>query len=270
MFAAGVQTAELLIFPFFRSASRFQTHWLIWIPRVDWSSNEAIMTPLVLAAVFLPVSHFGISSSRLRDLVVRAVGEQPYRGLYSAVTLGAFAWLISAYRHAPTEIMWIAPSGLRLAMLVVVLAGFLLAVVGITTPNPTVVGGEALFARPDIVHGILRVTRNPFLWGIGLWALAHIVATGDLASLLMFGSIGALGLVGSVLIDAKKAKRHGLQWKAFAARTSNVPFLAIAQRRQWFVVGEIGGWRIALAASLFLLALLGHRWAFGVSPLPGL
>jgi uncharacterized membrane protein len=225
------------------------------------------MTSLVLAALFLPVSHFGISSSRLRDIVVRALGEQPYQGLYSLVTLGAFAWLITAYRSAPMDIIWIAPAALRLAMLVVVLAGFVLAVVGLTTPNPTILGAEKLFERPDIVHGILRVTRNPFLWGVGLWALAHIVSTGDLASILMFGSIGALGLVGSVLIDAKKARRHGMQWKAFAALTSSVPFLAIAQRRQQLVVAEIGWWRVALAVALFLAALFGHRWAFGVSPL---
>lgn len=228
------------------------------------------MTAIVLAACFLPVSHFGISSSRLREFLVRICGEQPYRGLYSLVSLGAFTWLITAYRSAPTDIIWIAPAGLRLAMLVVVLAGFVLAVVGITTPNPTVVGAEKLFDRPDIVHGVLRVTRNPFLWGVGLWALAHIVSTGDLASMLMFGSVGALGLVGTVLIDAKKARRHGMQWKAFAALTSSVPFLAIAQRRQQLVVAEIGWWRIALAVVLFLVALLGHRWAFGVSPLPGI
>ena len=226
------------------------------------------MTSLVLAAFFLPVSHFGISSSRLRDILVGTLGEQPYRGLYSLVTAGAFAWLISAYRHAPMDIIWIAPAALRLAMLAVVLAGFVLAVVGITTPNPTILGAEKLFERPDIVRGILRVTRNPFLWGVGLWALAHIVSTGDVASILMFGSIGALGLVGSVLIDAKKARRHGMQWKAFAALTSSVPFLAIAQRRQQLVVAEIGWWRIALGVVLFLAALFGHRWAFGVSPLP--
>jgi uncharacterized membrane protein len=225
---------------------------------------------LVVASLFLPVSHFGISSSRLREVLVRKLGEQPYRGLYSLVTLAAFAWLIAAYRRAPTYMMWIAPAELKLAMLLVVLVGFVLAVVGLTTPNPTVVGAESLFDRPDIVRGILRVTRNPFLCGVGLWASAHVVSTGDLASMLMFGSIAALGLVGAVLLDAKKARRHGAQWSAFAAVTSSVPFLAIAQRRQQLVIAEIGWWRIALAGGLFVVALLGHRWAFGVSPLPAM
>jgi uncharacterized membrane protein len=53
-----------------------------------------------------------------------------------------------------------------------------------------------------------------------------------------------------------------------AAATSSVPFLAIAQRRQRLVVAEIGWWRLALAAFVFLSALYGHYCAFGVSPLP--
>src|SRR5205814_189163 len=156
----------------------------------------------------LPVSHFGISSTRLRDNMVRTLGEQPYRGVYSLITVVAFVWLVRAYRHAPTSILWVTPAWLRAVMLVVVLLGFLLAVVGLLTPNPTVVGAEKLFEKADIVRGILRVTRNPFLWGVGLWALAHIVSTGDLAGMLLFGSIGALGLAGAAMLDAKKARRH--------------------------------------------------------------
>jgi len=73
-------------------------------------------------------------------------------------------------------------------------------------------------------------------------------------------------------IDAKKARRHEAQWRAFAGATSSVPFLAIAQGRQHLALGEIGWWRIALALAvgLFLVMLSLHRWAFGVSPLPGM
>jgi hypothetical protein len=47
-----------------------------------------------------------------------------------------------------------------------------------------------------------------------------------------------------------------------------VPFLAIARGKQTLDIGEMGWWRIALAIGLFVVVLLGHRWAFGVSPLP--
>jgi uncharacterized membrane protein len=225
------------------------------------------MTQLALASLFLPLSHFGISSSPLRAILVGKLGEQAYLGLYSLVTVTAFTWLIVCYRHAPTSVLWLTPAPVTLVMFAIVFVAFVLAVVGVTTPNPTTVGAEALFDRPDIARGIVRVTRNPFLWGVGLWAIAHIVATGDSASALLFASIGSLGLIGAPLLDAKKARQHGPRWQKFAAETSSVPFLAIARGRQRFELGEIGLWRIALAIALFALVLFFHRSLFGVSPL---
>jgi uncharacterized membrane protein len=223
---------------------------------------------LIAAAVFLPLSHYGLSSTRLRDVLVVRLGERGYLGCYSLVALGAFWWLVSAYRQAPLSILWTAPPFLKLAMWPVVLVAFLLVVVGVTTPNPTTVGEEKLFSNPNVVRGVLRVTRNPFLWGASLWALAHVVVSGDVASLLLFGSIAVLGLVGTILLEAKKRRRHGADWRAFAALTSNVPFQAILERRQQLIWSELGWWRVALAIALFALVLWGHRWAFGVSPLP--
>jgi len=226
------------------------------------------MSDLILASVFLPLSHFGLSSSQLRATLADKLGEQRFLTLYKLVTLAAFAWLIVSYRRAPTLIVWRAPAGVKLAALPVVMLSFLLVVAGITTPNPTVVGAQRLFADPHIVRGILRVTRNAFLWGIGLWAAAHAICTGDAASVLMFGSIGTLGLAGAPVLDAKKAKHHGAQWRAFADATSSVPFLAIMRGRQRLAMGEIGWWRIALSMALFLAALYVHQWAFGTWPLP--
>jgi uncharacterized membrane protein len=226
------------------------------------------MTELAVAALFLPASHFGVSSSPLRARLVARIGEGPYQGLYSLVSLAAFAWLIVAYRHAGLHLLWIAPAWVKLAVLPLVLIAFLLVIVGVTTPNPTTVGADSLFDRSGTVRGILRVTRNPFLWGTGLWAAAHIAANGDVASLLFFGSIGALGFLGAALLDAKKARQHGARWQRFAGETSSVPFLAILQRRQRFAIGELGAWRIVLAVVLFAALLAAHQKLFGVAPFP--
>ena len=227
------------------------------------------MTGLVLAALFLPISHFGISSTSLRGALVARLGEKGYLGFYSLVTVIAFGWLIIAYRHAPASPLWLTPGPLQLLVAAVVFVGFLLVVVGVTTPNPTTVGADALFDRPDAVRGILRITRNPFLWGVGLWAIAHIIATGDLTDMILFSSIGALGWVGSLLIDAKKARQQGPRWERFASLTSNLPFAAIVQGRQQLVISEIGLWRIALAVAIFITLLLLHARLFGATPFPG-
>jgi uncharacterized membrane protein len=227
----------------------------------------AQVTALLVAAIFLPLSHFGISSSPLRATLVEKIGERLYQGLYSLVSFAAFALLIVAYRHAEARLLWVAPGSVRLVALPLVLLAFLLVVVGLTTPNPTTVGAEALLDRPNVARGILRVTRNPFLWGTALWAFAHIAATGELASLLFFGSIGALGLLGAFLLDAKKARQHGQRWQRFTAETSNLPFQAILEGRQHLVLGEIGVWRLTLAIVLFGIVLVAHPRLFGVSPL---
>ena len=64
---------------------------------------------LLVEAIFLPVSHFGISSSPLRAILVGAIGERLYQGLYSLVSFAAFALLIVAYRHAEARVLWVAP-----------------------------------------------------------------------------------------------------------------------------------------------------------------
>ena len=99
------------------------------------------------------------------------------------------------------------------------------------------------------------MTRHPFLWSVGLWASAHIVANGDLAGLVLFATFGALALLGTLLIDRKFALRRGADWQRFAAATSNLPFAAILAGRQRLVLAEIGWWRIALALVIYLALL---------------
>ena len=225
------------------------------------------MTNIVLASLFLPLSHFLISSTALRTTLVRRLGEGYFSLAYSVLAVGAFAWLITAYRHAPTLSLWVAPVWVKIALLPAILAASVLVVAGLTTPNPVIVGSDNLFERPDVVRGVLRITRNPFFWGVGLFAIAHVIVAGHVSGILAFGSVGFLALAGASILDAKKARRHGRTWDSFAAATSNMPFLGIVQGRQRFAWREIGLWRIALAVCVFLAALLFHQALFGGNPL---
>jgi uncharacterized membrane protein len=49
-----------------------------------------------------------------------------------------------------------------------------------------------------------RFTRHPMLWGVTIWAAAHLLANGDLAGLILFGSFGAFSL-----FDMWSANRRG-------------------------------------------------------------
>ena len=61
------------------------------------------MTELIVAALFLLVSHFGISSTPLRPWLVARLGERVYLAVYSLVALAAIVWLVRAWAQAPTS-----------------------------------------------------------------------------------------------------------------------------------------------------------------------
>lgn len=143
----------------------------------------------------------------------------------------------------------------------------LLLIGGLTTPNPTIAGKALVENKIAPPIGVLRITRHPTMWAFGLWALSHLAANGDLASVLFFGVIAALALIGTKLIDARYKNRLSAIWSTFSERTSNLPFAAIIAGRQTLDVGEIGWWRIALALGLYVALLLLHPQLFGVSPL---
>jgi uncharacterized membrane protein len=218
------------------------------------------MVSLIAAALFFLLIHFGVSGTRVRDSLVATLGAGPYRALFSLASLGGIVWLIYAYRHAPTVETWGLLLGLRPAAFVVVFVGVVLVTIGLASPNPTSVGMEGTIAKgADAVRGVTRITRHPFLWGVALWSLAHLVVNGDLASVILFGSLLVLSLGGTASIDAKKRRQLGEKWQQFAAATSNIPFGAIVAGRNTLgpALAEIGIVRPLVAvlvyAALFVL-----------------
>jgi uncharacterized membrane protein len=222
---------------------------------------------LVLAAAFFVGIHVGIAGSRGRDALTARMGEQAYLGLFSLVSFGGLIWLTTAYADAPYVAVWGQLLALRPLALAVVLVAFLLVVLGLTTPSPTVVGGEKTLEAAEPATGIQRVTRHPFLWGVAIWAAMHLVVNGHAKALVLFGAMLFLGLYGPVSIDAKRARRFGAAWDRYASVTSNLPFVAIAQGRNHLRPNEIGWGRAVFAVVVFAVVLVMHPVLFGGNPL---
>jgi len=226
------------------------------------------MLNLIAASAYFLLIHFGVSGTRLRDTLVARVGEGAYRGAFSFASLIGLVWMIYAYRHASTVHLWDQPLGLRPIAFVLVFVAFLFAVIGLATPSPTQVGMESKLAEgTDIARGMVRITRHPFLWGVALWALVHLIVNGDLASLILFGSLLLLALGGTVAIDAKRRRRFGSGWAQFARTTSSVPFAAILSGRNRIssAVSEIGIVRPLVAVLAYALTFYLHGRLFGAS-----
>jgi uncharacterized membrane protein len=228
------------------------------------------MVSLIVAAVVFLAIHLLISGTRLRDAITGAIGERVYMGLFSLASIAVIAWLCIAYNQAQASpqdaLLYDLGPGIRHLAIPVVLLAFLIGVPGLMMPNPTSVGQAGAVAND--VHGILRVTRHPFLWSVAIWAGFHLLANGDLASVILFGTFFVLALSGTFSIDAKRKRKLGAAWDGFAGRTSNLPFAAIAAGRNQLKLGEYFDWRFFAALAIFLAVLFAHARIFGVSPFP--
>jgi len=225
-----------------------------------------IMISLALAAAFFIAIHLGWSGTRLRDAAVARLGLRAYMVVFSIASVGGMAWLVSAYNTAPYTPTWGQLQWWKPFAIALMIPAFLLVVIGLTTPNPTAVAQEGLVASEPV--GIVRITRHPFLIGVTLWALVHLIGNGDAASALFFTALAVTALAGTVSIDAKRRRALGPAWDAFAARTSIVPFAAILAGRNTLRIGELGWWRPAAGGIFYALMLGGHAHIMGVSPFP--
>lgn len=219
----------------------------------------------IAGAVFV-ITHLGLSSAAVRNRIVGRLGEKRFLGLYVLIALLTLSWMIAAYAYAPRNAyLWPPGPGLRHLPLLIMPLALILIVGGVTTPNPSAVGMESNIHRPDLVQGILRVTRHPVQWGICLWAAAHLLANGDWASVLFFGAFLLVSGLGSWHLDKRMETLMGEPWRQFALATSYVPFAALLSGRQPWVLYELRR-PIMWGLALFGLLLLLHPYLFGVRP----
>jgi len=228
------------------------------------------MISLLLASLLFLGIHAVVSGTAMRAILISKIGLGAYLGLFSILSAGALFWFVLAYGAAPHVPLWVDVPGLKMLAVPMILIAIVLAVLAFSTPNPTAAGGEQALGGKQSAKGIIKVTRHPFLVGVTIWSVAHILANGDLASVILFGGFLALSLIGPVQIDAKRAAKHPETWPRFLTQTSWLPCAAILQGRTKATLGEIGWSRIGGGVALFLLILLlGHEWAIGIPVLPG-
>ncbi len=235
-------------------------------------------TGLIAAAVAFVGSHFVLASPRTRAALVARLGEQGFTAVFSLVALLTLAVLVVAYGEAPYLELWPPAPALRWIPVAVLPFASFLVMCGLTQPNPTAVMQRFDPKLRDPAPGVLKITRHPVMWGIGLWALSHIPPNGDFASLVFFGSFAVLAFVGTTQIEAKRRARDPDGFARFAEVTSNVPFVALLSARMrafWktaysidparTVWGEIGLWRVAAALALYVALTVAHPWITGVA-----
>ena len=181
------------------------------------------MTPqmgLTGSALLFVGLHF-LLSHPLRAPLVRAVGEGPFRGIYSLIALVTFGGMIWYYDLIGDEPqLWPVTEAYWLAGTVLLWLGAILFV-GSFVGNPALPGARRPKGAPG---GVFAITRHPMMWGFALWGIVHLLVVATAKALVFDGAIIFLALVGAAMQDRKKRQLIGETWHEWSAQTAFVPF----------------------------------------------
>ena len=190
------------------------------------------MAILILGLIlFLGVHSVRIFADPWRTRTISARGEKPYKGLYTVISLAGFGLIVWGYglaRHNPV-VIWNPPRGMNHLAALLMLFSFVLLVAAYVPRN-----------------AIKAKLHHPMILGVKVWALAHLLANGMLADVVLFGAF----LVWAVL-DFRAARQRD--------RAGNVQYAA----------GTAKGTTIAVVVGLVaygVFAVWLHGILIGVRP----
>lgn len=129
------------------------------------------------------------SAVRARGPDARPLGLAPgaYKGLYSLLSLVGFVALVWGFAYLkPWVPIWSPPTWTRHIALTLMPFAMILLV--------------AAYAPTGYIK---KAVKHPMLTAVKVWALAHLLANGDLASILLFGSFLAYAVIDRILLKRR-------------------------------------------------------------------
>ena len=112
-------------------------------------------------------------------------GAMRFKGIYSLIALAGFALILLGMSRAEFRPIFTPPAWAPMIANLAMPVAFCLLVAAYAPNN------------------FRRVIRNPMLSGILVWAFAHLVANGDLASILLFGLFGLYAIIGIISVNRR-------------------------------------------------------------------
>lgn len=182
------------------------------------------MTILIIGLLVLLGIHCLPMLGGPRNALKAQLGDNGYRGVFSLVAATGLGLIIWGMASAPFEAIYNPPGWGRS------LAIWMMPVVFV------------LLAAANIPCNLRRLLKHPMLIATVLWAAVHLLANGDLASILLFGSFAIWALLD--LLSASLRSRP-------ASGASTPP-----SRDALAVIGGL----LAYASFLYL-----HGWLFGIT-----
>jgi uncharacterized membrane protein len=169
------------------------------------------MTILILGLILFISVHMIPSATTLKGRLVGRLGGNGYQGVYSIAALAGLGLIIYGMMQASVVPLWSPPSWGRTVAVGLMPIAFI------------------LYVAAFVPSSVKSFTRHPMVWGTVLWALLHLLANGDLASLLLFGGLGAFAVSKVLLIGARQMPELGTRQPMVKdAITITVGFAAFA------------------------------------------
>lgn len=157
------------------------------------------MIALILGLVlFLGAHSVRIVADGWRARSIARIGEKPWKGLYTLVSIAGFVLIVWGYGIARAQplVLWTPPTAMRHVAALLTLVAFVLVAAG-NVPRNSI--------RAKLGH--------PMLLGTKVWAFAHLLSNGTLADLLLFGGF----LVWAVLCYRSARQRDRAAGTVYAA-----------------------------------------------------
>ena len=145
------------------------------------------MEILIVGLSIFFLVHLLPTTPTLRSTLVGKIGELPYKGLFSVVSLLGLLLIVLGKAEAEFVSLWQPPAMLSVLTKLMMLPAMVLLVSAYLPSN------------------IKKHVRHPMLCGVSLWAAGHLMINGDMASTLLFGSFLIFALVDMASANARGA-----------------------------------------------------------------
>jgi len=124
--------------------------------------------------IFLGNHSIQMLAPQWREEMVERLGKNGWRGVYSLFSLVGLALIIWGFGEARSDVpdLYYAPAWMSHLTMMLMLVAFVFMVAG------------------SLPTGYIKARlKHPMITGVIIWAVAHLLINGDLASVLLFGSI---------------------------------------------------------------------------------
>ena len=134
------------------------------------------MTWLITGIIIFFGVHLVPSNPRFRQSLIQGIGELPYKGIFSVLSLVGLVLIVKGFSKVEYITFWNPSASARFI------------------PPVLMAPALILLVAANFNNNIKRIVRHPMLWGVLLWSVSHLLVNGDLASLVLFGSFAMFAL----------------------------------------------------------------------------